>query len=65
MSRRERRKSKVKSGYGFDDAANEKQQGMLMSIISGNKGIVKIVLFILLFQIVTNILTWLLTFKLI
>jgi len=66
MSLKNKRKSVVKSGgYGIDDLADAKNQSMLMGIIGSNKGITFFILSIFLFQLVTNILTWLLTFNLI
>lgn len=62
--RQERRKQGVKP-ISFDDLQNEKQKGMLLSVLEQNPKAVTFVVVIFLGQIITNILTWLLAFKII
>ena len=65
MSKRaEKRKEGVKP-MSFDDLQNEKQKGMMMSILEQNPKAVTFVVFIFLWQIISNILTWLMAFNII
>jgi hypothetical protein len=62
--RAENRKAGVKP-MSFDDLQNEKQKGMMMSILEQNPKAVTFVVFIFLWQIISNILTWLMAFNII